>query len=520
MMASAHEHGHLRSPRPWRFAAALFPLTAAITTAYGQSSDGSAGGRTLSIVPSVTVRETFTDNRDLSEQKRADAYTDGTVALRASSTGGRVRGFFDYALTGTAYAREGGLSDFRNALAAAGTAELIERRAFLDMRASISREVISPFGTLSSSDSTARNRNTAEMRTWSISPYILGTLASGNVDYSARLFHQATSGEVSSGASGSDAASVSVSRANRSLLGWSIDGSLQRTDYRATRSIDDHRLDGTLLLQPMLDLQLGVSAGLESTNLISVERENHATRGVSLRWTPSPRTFLSANVNERFFGKSHQIIFNHRTARTAWSFTDTRDLSTSDPGSTRYTTQYQYARQLFEAAFPGVDQASLQRFLATQFGLTPTSQGKFLPFVTSGATLQRRQSASFSWNWPRTVFSISYNRSETQSLGNTDFLFGSLGSIVSSSLIRQRGVSLNASHKLTPVTSLSANFNWQRTLGDTSALSATLRAFSLDWTTSLDAKRQAGIGFRRDEYAGIAAPYDANSVYASYRQQF
>jgi uncharacterized protein (PEP-CTERM system associated) len=524
MMAPADDHRRQRSRRGRRLAVALLPLAAALNGAYAQSvgAESATAGRGLVIVPSYSVRETFTDNRDLGPNRRADAYTDGTLGLRMSSTGGRVRGFLDYALTGTAYASDGNLSDTRNALASAVTAELLEKKAYVDVRASISRQVISPFGTLSSSDSTARNRNTAEVRSLSISPYMMGSVLGGYVDYDARLTHQSTSGEVGNGASGSDMASLSFSHAGRSRVGWVLDGSVQRSDYKTGRNVADDRVNATLLLLPMNDLQLGLTGGMESTNLVTLDRENHTTRGFSVRWSPSPRTLFDGRVDQRFFGQSHQILATHRTARTTWSFTDTRDLSTSDPGSLRYTTEYGYLIGQLRAANPGIDDATLQEFLlkATQGRLSPTSPGSFLPFVTTGATLNRRQAAAFSYTFPRTVFSLSYNRSETQSLGSQQFEVNLPGSGSFVNLVRQRGVTFGATHKLTPITSLSSAFTWQRTLGDTSALSATLRTLTIDWTTSLDPRRQAGLGFRREEYSGVAAPYDANSVYASYRQQF
>src|SRR5678815_3815882 len=83
--------------------------------AHAQSTAAAEGtpGRTFSIVPTFSVTETFTDNRHLTTNNRqSDLITQISPGLHMTSTGGRVRGFFDYSLTGLLYARDSSSNEF------------------------------------------------------------------------------------------------------------------------------------------------------------------------------------------------------------------------------------------------------------------------------------------------------------------------------------------------------------------------------------------------------------------------
>ena len=77
--------------------------------------------------PYVSVRQTITDNQRHQTDKESDAITEATAGARLIGTGGRVRGFADYALTGSVYARNNDANELRHFLNAAATARKIRQ---------------------------------------------------------------------------------------------------------------------------------------------------------------------------------------------------------------------------------------------------------------------------------------------------------------------------------------------------------------------------------------------------------
>src|SRR5881628_2392215 len=83
-------------------------LAVAVTGAHAQTAAEAQGppGRTLSIVPRLSITETLTDNsRLVTADRQSDLITQIAPGLRITSSGGRVKGFLDYSLNGLIYAR-------------------------------------------------------------------------------------------------------------------------------------------------------------------------------------------------------------------------------------------------------------------------------------------------------------------------------------------------------------------------------------------------------------------------------
>ena len=86
-----------------------------VGTAQAQDAPGS-GRRGWMVEPSVSLRQTFTDNQNLQTVKKSDAITEATAGLRVSNGGGLLRGALDYALTGSLYWRNKDANDLRHFL--------------------------------------------------------------------------------------------------------------------------------------------------------------------------------------------------------------------------------------------------------------------------------------------------------------------------------------------------------------------------------------------------------------------
>lgn len=154
------------------------------------------------IVPSVTARQSFTDNVRHAPRgsEKADTYTSLTPGVSVSASGARLNLNFDYAVTGTHYFDNSDLDGLQHSLLGGGTAELIPELLFFDARAAIFQATVDPTGPQSATaEGNTSNSNARTVKTYSLSPYLRNRLA-GFADSELRYsFNQAISG----GAAGS-----------------------------------------------------------------------------------------------------------------------------------------------------------------------------------------------------------------------------------------------------------------------------------------------------------------------------
>ena len=206
-----------------------------------------ASGPRISIIPRVSVSETYTDNVFLSSTGRqADLVSQISPGIRISSNGGRIRGFLDYSLNELFYARGSSGSRSQNALNAAATVEAIDNWAFVDFSGFVGQQAISAFGA-PSNGGISLNGNSTETSNFKLSPYLRGRLGSV-AEYEARYSLSSTR---SGSAAASDVNSKDLTlRLNgvgaRLGLGWSLAAEHQAVDYSAGRSTQNQRVNGQL----------------------------------------------------------------------------------------------------------------------------------------------------------------------------------------------------------------------------------------------------------------------------------
>ncbi|HET9646352.1 MAG TPA: TIGR03016 family PEP-CTERM system-associated outer membrane protein, partial [Burkholderiaceae bacterium] len=498
----------------WVTVLVLAPLPAAL---YAQGIGQGIGdsGSPIRVSPYFSVSETLTDNRDLRPQKRADAVTEASVGVRTGSSGGRVRGFLDYSLTGVVYANDMSASNVQNSLAASGTAEVIDRHGFIDVRASISQQLKSAFGAQSIS-STPNNDNRSEQRTVSLTPYLIGQLGS-IASYEARLNYSTTSmSGVSVGDSNSSSALLRLSSPSGPRLGWALTGNRQRSHSGGGRDTEDDRVDALVSYTPVPELMVGVTYGNESTDQTTTDTRSYTTYGAQLRWVPTDRSALQASFTHRFFGNAYLLSLSHRLAQGALALVSSRDLSTfnGQAGLAVGTLFDLFASNLP----PGFDPVVLRDLLRAR-GLDPDAV-LVARFATSSVTLSRLNSLVFSLSSVRTTYSMSVSQSNSEAIESLSSTAGT--SFASTSEVRQRGLSFNVSHRLTPVSNLTAALSWSRTSDRAGALESTLKALIGNWTTTLGPNKQLSAGLRRQMFTGegTASSYNENAIFATYRQQF
>jgi uncharacterized protein (PEP-CTERM system associated) len=510
----------------------LLALIAAHTIVHAQSASdvtepggaeagnsGTTNGRRFVIVPRISISETWTDNVRLSNaDKRADMITTVSPGVSIRSDAGKLRGYLDYSLSRVQYAREGGSSSTQNLLNSMMTYEAVSNFAYIDVNGAISQQAISPFGQ-QSIDNSSINANRTEVATFSVSPYVRGRLAE-LANYQVRYTRSATRSK-SENASDGDTSDLTASlsgESNSRVLSWSTTASHSESKFNPGRSTEADRLRAvvTAVVNPQFNVSL--IGGHESNNYASQDKQGKTNYGLGFGWALGERTRLKGEIEERFFGKSHSLTFEHRTARTAWRLSDTKDVvvTPNQMGTSGRGSLYDLYFNQFAAIQPDpvLRAVLVENFLRTN-GLN--GQQNNVGFLTSGVTLQRRQDVAFTYLGLRDTLTLIATR------GTTSAILGGIGGsddFSTSSAIRQAGWTVSLSHRLTQETSLIGVYNQLRSSGDLVGQSSNLRSLNMTVSTRLGLRTTASVGARHTIVDSTSSPYKESAAFGSLNFQF
>ena len=469
---------------------------------------------------SGTVTETVTDNYLVTGvQPASDSVTRLTAGVGLNSQSGRTRGFLDYSLSSLLYARHSESNQLQNRLNANFSADLSEGRSRLDVRAGITQSAISAFG-VQPSGNNLNQANSTELRFLSVAPVVYGPLG-------PQLRYTASLNASVSDAKGTDLGDATLTTATVRIeplipgrLTWALDGTANKSDFKVGRATRLRRLNGTAYYAVNeLDLQLSASAGTEVTNLNLAQSGRYSTYGMGMVWTPSPRTHLTANFDDRSFGRMHNLSFEHRTALTTWRLSDSRSVSSvngeSSAGS-RGTAYDLLFAQLASIEPDPVKRAELVTSTLLRSGISPTSQIN-PSFLNSGVSVQDRQEAAVAVRGVRSTLVLSYSRTTTNRL---DRLTTAPDDLSQSTVVHLQGFSLDLSHRLTPLTSLSLVLNDQRGAGSLSQQFNRQRQASLLYSMRPTGFSSLTVGLRRALFESTSLPYAETALSATYGIRF
>ncbi|MEO7129439.1 MAG: TIGR03016 family PEP-CTERM system-associated outer membrane protein, partial [Rhodoferax sp.] len=451
---------------------------------------------------------------------QSDLVTEVSPGIRVNSQGARLKGFFDYSIDKIMYAQSSSSDQYQRALNTAGTLEAIDNWAYIDFSGSIARQAISPFGTPSISN-TSINSNQTEVSSYQISPYVRGRLGDA-AKYEARYSRAVTSsdaGPYSDVNSSNGTANISGDTVI-SGLGWSADASQQNIDYSNSlpSEADRFTVGPSYAITPQL--RVSANVGRELNNYTTPDKQSYPTSGFAVNWTPSPMTTLSASRELRSFGESHNVSFEHRTGRTVWKFTDSKDIfqQQGQTGVANLGSIYGLLYSQFASIEPDpTARAQLVNAFLQANGLNPntTVVSNFLP---SAVSLQRQQELSFALLGVRDTITFIATRLEISGLNGASTVANNLNSSLFSN---QFGFGVNYTHRLTPDYSLGIMASQQRTspLGLSNGQDGTLRSLNLNVSGRVGKRTTASVGFRRVVYSA-AAPYNETAVFGTLIVQF
>lgn len=481
---------------------------------------GDAPRAGLRVTPRVSLAETFTDNVRLSAgDKQAEQVSVINPALRISSEAGRLRGFLDYGLSEVLYAQDTSPRQTQHALNALATLELVDQQAFVDFSGKISQQTISALGTQSNRNTAALDNQT-EVSSYRLTPYLRGQF-SDLLGYEARYSRSLTQSqaEAVSDVSTEDA-SLALSGATAwQPLGWTAQASTQAVAYQQGRSTRANTQSLGLSYALMPQLSVSANAGRESNNFTSLTQQSYTTQGLGLNGMVSEMTRFSASRQNRPFGVTHSLSLEHRTGRTVWKYSDSKDVvsTPSQVAQVGLGSLYDLLFSQFASLEPDpAARARLVNGFLQANNLSPDATVS-RSYLTSALSVQRRQDLSLALLGLRSTVTLLASRSEGRRL---DTLTSGTDDFSTSATLVQQGFSANLAHRLTPQQSLGVSLAQVNTSGALSAQDNSLRSLSLSLATQLGQRSAASLGASRVSFRSATSSYTENVWNANLTVQF
>lgn len=496
-------------------------LSLALTSAMAQVPEtSSTDTRPIRFVPTLAVGLTATDNVNLTAtDKKSDLIALVSPGFQLSAQSVRLRGFANYVLTGAFYARQNESNTFYNDLNAALKAELAEDLFFVDVDARISPQNITPLGTVSA-DPSLKNSNQTEVTTVGLAPYFKGQIG-GQLDYLARIFYTYTD-------SGTSQASDSAvwgglmrlaSSTRWARLGWAVDLSYREAQFTGGRTTYDQLNLASLNYAITPALNVALRGNVETSNLVSLDRETKTGLGAGLRWEPSPRTKLLLEYDQRAFGSSHLYSFEYRTPRTVWVARSVRSLSTGQNSTGRGSAGSPF--DLLFAQFANVEPDPAKReLLVNKFmqenGIKSGANvnSNFLP---SQVQLQDRNELSASLLGVRSTVVFNVYQTQSQTL---DPLSISSVPNPNDGNFTWLGGSVSWAHKLTPHANLTLNASYQKTTETGPDDDTTFWFGTATWSYQFAPRATVSVTARRAVFGSTTSPYNESALLAAVNMQF
>lgn len=485
---------------------------------WAQTVDQGAARATVYIEPSVSVGATLSSNGNASSSNaRSELMLDVTPSLRAVLNTSRVKGFFDYALVAQYYLDGNSGNRISNRLNASGNLEVWDQRAFVDVSGTISDQAISAFGPQSLTSQSDTNRS--ETSSFRVSPYIRGTLG-GFADYQVRYALQTlnTDTSIRSDSTSQVLSARLGSRPVGQLLGWYLDASAQETDYtvgRDTRS-DTARAGVIIAVNPQLNVTL--SAGVETNDTITLQRESYNITGAGFDWRPSLQTTLSVSAENRYFGTGYNVALEHRTGRTIWRYIASRSASDSptQSGSVSRGSVYDLLDALLDPRVTDpIERDRLIRIRLFELGL-PADAQVYQDFLSSSSTLNQTQQLSVALSGIRSVITFNVTRGSTNRLDSLTTLGDDFDS---NNNIDLQSWGVNYAHRVTPLTSFNAAYLDQKNTGS-SGVSSKRQSVSMGLSTRLAPRTNGIVQVQFGRFNNSAGSYSDTAISGRINHRF
>jgi uncharacterized protein (PEP-CTERM system associated) len=476
----------------------------------------------------IKANITATNNAALAAnpQKRADLITTVQPEFQLAGRGVSFKLDARVGLDASDYARTTQKAHVAPVVEVNAATTLAPNWLFLDAAASLREAETDPYGPRL--DNGTDKKRTASYR---ISPY-LSHKATPNLEFLARWDESWTRTD------GFDEQRFSKLQLRAEhqptpLGGW-VEYLRQDTRFSDSSRADSNRADSARWLLETYqaavalaltdELAVGPVVGQERSKLL-LQNNTESLYGLHLRWVPSVRTELVAQLDHRFFGTGWNVNLRHRSPTTSLVVQSGRlpVSSVSALGNTASRDLNEFLDAIFTTRYPDAAQrTTLVNELVTSRGLRTDVPGS-LDVLTNAVQLQTYLNATWMLVGTRNTLTLSaYGQTRRQLLRAGDVL-GSLGG--SDADNRQMGATVNLNRKLSPQLSVDVASSWSRIqgLGARSADLTDEQNYRLAMTRAQSLRTGVSAGIQYNKFRTTVFglnPYAATSAFVGLSHRF
>ena len=467
--------------------------------------------------PRIRFQQKYTSNLNLDESKKNGHITSISPGLIWIGNSAKLKGYADYSLDYLFSSQEKEKSKVFNQASGFATLELLDERFFLDLSGSSSIQKTSAFAYLE--DPYNFSKNSSKVKNYSLSPYYKGELLN-NAFYELR---GGFSRESNNSSLYSDKTqkftSFNVQKSpENSKFGWAILFDRKNLEFSNQRDINNFTYKAAISYLIDNNLVITAIAGKEKTNQLSLSSESYSITGVSAKWNPSERTFLSSKFEKRYFGNSHEVLFEHRTGKTVWRYKDTNGVS-DENGFSQNGKRSIF--DLIDNYYFSIEKDNIKRTKLVlseleRLGLS-RDEALFQDYLRSANTLEKTKELSLVLFGIRSSVTLGVFEKVNEKLGRS--VFSGFDFDVNNK-ISQKGWNLSAAHRLTPISAVYLNITQQNNRGSALGFKSSSLAFRAGFNSQLAKKTNINLQIGRSLFEGNANKYDDSSVMGTLTYRF
>ena len=474
------------------------------------------------IVPSLALRETYTDNLFLvgDALKQSDWVTQLIPGISIAATGAQLRFNANYAPEITYYAR--GLEDNKifNQGNAFGLAELAKELLFLEAGGNVNQYNVAIQGPLTTNNVNVTG-NRVTVGSYFASPYLRRQFGS-EVQAEVRYTYSGVNTNNNPNLSNSVADRVNVKLGNGPayrLLTWNLDYSKETIHYDTQQDTDTEVVSAKARRLIFSTVGLLGQVGhdyYKSGNIVPASEGPNWSAG--LDWTPSPSTRLAGTAGQRFYGDTYMVDFRHRTRLTTWSAGYTQDVTTARTQflipATTSTAGYLDTLYLARVPDPAARQKAVDNFMA-RAGLPPSLNGPVNVFSTQ-LFLVKRWDASAGFLGVRNVLIANVFKYDSEGVAG-DLLLPN-----APNASKQTGTSMLWNWRITPQNALNVGGLYSRNEIPITGQVDHVANIGIALTRQIQPRVSGTLGYRRQQNNSNvnAAEFSENAGFATLQIRF
>jgi len=421
----------------------------------------------------LALGATFSDNVFLAPngRERGDLVLRTAPSIGLNRDGARLKFRGTYSPVVLGYVNGTVADTVFNSLNSIGTFEAVENFLFIEGRALIAQTYVSPLGA-QPTDLVNSTVNRVESRTLGIAPYITGRLRGGGSYQLREDLSKTTYGSGGLVDTQTNRFTANVTDAPGSFIVTSANYLYRNSNLGGFGATTSQLARVSALFNFDPEFTVSANAGYESNDYGS-RNFSGAVFGTGFDWKPSSRTSVGLTVDRRYFGTSFNIDASHRMSNTSFrlrAYRSEQEFQNRSFGLDSLST-----RDLLDSAltsrFPNPDERALEVDRQIQAGALPDSVSVLRPFISARVNRITGIEPALTINGIRNSLLISVFLRETTPI-TASLSAAQPDPFANLASIRQRGMSVTATHKLTEATVATANVDLINSSGVASAGSA------------------------------------------------